>query len=143
MTTTARITINDLLHELRFVTSRSSGPGGQNVNKVNSRVTLRWDVANSGVLSTEQRTLITRKLARYITHHGVLILQSQNSRSQLQNKEAANQKLDLLLRKAFTLKKPRKSTRPTGASKAKRLEGKKSVSEKKQWRKKLYGYDSG
>lgn len=133
-----RITSQNIVHELHFVTSRSSGPGGQHINKTNSRVTLRWNVANSTALTHEQRLLIIQKLARYISHDGDLVLHAQTSRSQLQNKSQVIQKLDTLLQKAFAVKKKRMATRPTSASRLKRLEGKKRKAEKKQWRKKLY-----
>jgi ribosome-associated protein len=132
-----RIRNSDILHELRFVTSRSRGPGGQNVNKVNSRVTLRWNVARSKALTDEQRQLITQRLGRYISLDGELMVHAQSSRSQLQNKAVTIQKLNTLLEKAFAVKRKRKTTRPTGASKVNRLEGKKRLSEKKQWRKKM------
>ncbi|QOI98261.1 MAG: aminoacyl-tRNA hydrolase [Flammeovirgaceae bacterium] len=133
-----RITSQNIVHELHFVTSRSSGPGGQHINKTNSRVTLRWNVANSTALTHEQRLLSIQKLARYISHDGDLVLHAQTSRSQLQNKSQVIQKLDTLLQKAFAVKKKRMATRPTSASRLKRLEGKKRKAEKKQWRKKLY-----
>jgi ribosome-associated protein len=132
-----RITVADIMNELRFVASRSSGPGGQHVNKVNTRITLRWDITHSNTLTEEQRQAIRKKLARYIFADGELILQSSESRSQLANKEMVIEKLDVLLKKAFTLTKKRKATRPTTASRLKRLEGKKHQSEKKQWRKRL------
>ncbi|MFN3840231.1 MAG: alternative ribosome rescue aminoacyl-tRNA hydrolase ArfB [Cyclobacteriaceae bacterium] len=137
MTTSSRIKVSDVFHELRFTSSRSSGPGGQNVNKVNSRVSLRWDVAHSRVLTDEQRSTLTRSMGRFISLDGVLMLQAQESRSQHQNKEAVLQKLDELLRKAFTKERPRKRTRPTTASKEKRIDRKKRLSDKKQWRKKI------
>jgi ribosome-associated protein len=133
-----RITTADIYHELRFVTSRSSGPGGQNVNKVNSRVTLRWDVAHSSILTDEQRQLILQKLTRYISRDGELILHAAENRSQLQNKETVVKKLNALLQKAFTVVKKRTATRPTAASKIKRLESKKRKSEKKQWRRDVF-----
>jgi ribosome-associated protein len=132
-----RITVADIMNELRFVASRSSGPGGQHVNKVNTRITLRWDITHSNTLTEEQRQAIRKKLARYIFADGELILQSSESRSQLANKEMVIEKLDVLLKKAFTLTKKRKATHPTTASRLKRLEGKKHQSEKKQWRKRL------
>lgn len=138
MTRPQRLTTADICHELRFVTSRSSGPGGQNVNKVNSRVTLRWDVAHSGILTDEQRQLILQKLARYISRDGELILHAAENRSQLQNKETVVKKLNALLQKAFTVVKKRTATRPTAASKVKRLESKKRKSEKKQWRRYVF-----
>ncbi|MCK6618532.1 MAG: aminoacyl-tRNA hydrolase [Cyclobacteriaceae bacterium] len=132
-----RIKSQNIAHELHFVTSRSSGPGGQNTNKVNSRVTLRWSVVNSTVLTQEQRALIMQKLARYISQNGDLVLHAQTSRSQFQNKAEVITKLDALLQKIFAVKRKRVATRPTSASRLKRLEGKKRNAEKKQWRKKL------
>jgi ribosome-associated protein len=126
----------NLLSELVFTTSRSSGPGGQNVNKVNSKVTLKLDVINSSKLSGEEKELIMKKLATKITKEGVLVLTSQDKRSQLQNKEEVLQRFDQLLRKAFTPKKSRKATKPTKASRQNRINEKKQRSEKKQWRQK-------
>lgn len=124
-------------HELVFTTSRSSGPGGQNVNKVNTKVTLKWDVLNSTATTEEQRVLIREKLKSYFTKEGVLILMAQDKRSQLANKEAVLYKLDQLLKKAFVRKKVRKATKPSKTAVKKRLESKKQHAEKKQWRKKL------
>jgi ribosome-associated protein len=124
-------------HELVFTTSRSSGPGGQNVNKVNTKVTLKWDVLNATSITEEQRVLIREKLKSYFTKEGVLILMAQDKRSQLANKEAVLHKLDQLLKKAFVRKKVRKATKPSKTAVKKRLESKKQHAEKKQWRKKL------
>jgi ribosome-associated protein len=126
----------ELLQELDFVTSRSSGPGGQNVNKVNTKVTLKWDVAHSMVLSAEQKEVIARKLAARITHAGILFITAQDKRSQLQNKEEVLRKLDQLLADAFAFRKIRRATKPGKASKQKRIKEKKIRSEKKQWRQK-------
>lgn len=127
----------EILHEFVFTTSRSSGPGGQNVNKVNTKVTLKWDVLNATSITDEQRTLIREKLKSYFTKEGVLILMAQDKRSQLANKEAVLQKLDQLLKKAFVRKKVRKATKPSKTAVKKRLESKKQHAEKKQWRKKI------
>lgn len=127
----------DLIHELTFTTSRSSGPGGQNVNKVNSKVTLKFDVLHSPVLSQEQKELITKKLATRITTEGKLVLTSQDNRSQIQNKEDVISKLNDLLKKVFTPRKVRKATKPSNAAKHAREKSKKLRSEKKQWRQKL------
>jgi len=126
----------DLSSELMFTMSRSSGPGGQNVNKVNTKVTLKFDVVNSSVLTAEQKELIVRKLATRMTKEGVLILTAQEKRSQLQNKEAAVSKLDHLLAKTFTHRKARKATKPGKAAHHARIKAKKHRSEKKQWRSK-------
>src|SRR5687768_758351 len=86
--------VNRLGRELNFSVSRSSGPGGQNVNKVNSKVTLKFDIANSLVLTPEEKEVIIRKLATKLTTGKVLILSAQESRSQLENKEAVLMKLE-------------------------------------------------
>ena len=126
-----------LLHELTFITSRSSGPGGQNVNKVNSKVTLKWDLAHTSILNADQKEIVFKKLASRITTEGVLMITSQDKRSQLENKAAVLSKLDQLLIKAFAPTKLRKATKPTKAAKHKRIKTKKLHSEKKQWRQKL------
>ena len=126
-----------LNRELDFTASRSEGPGGQNVNKVNSKITLRWDITNSLIISDEAKKQIKDKLSSFITKDGILILSAQDKRSQLQNKEAVMQKLDWLLLKAFEIKKRRKPTKPSKAAKAERIRKKKLLSEKKQWRQKF------
>jgi ribosome-associated protein len=126
--------ISSIYSEFSFGTSRSSGPGGQNVNKVNTKVTLLWNIAESSSLTLDQKEIITAKLAAYITKEGVLQLTSQETRSQLQNKEEVVQKLQRLLVKAFTKQKPRKATKPTKAAKRKRILEKKQHGEKKKWR---------
>ena len=126
--------ISAISSEFIFSASRSSGPGGQNVNKVNTKVTLQWDVSGSVVLTDEQRETIKTKLKSYITKEGALQLTSQEKRSQLQNKEAVVEKLEQLLTKAFEKKKPRKATKPSKAAKQKRVLNKKQHGEKKKWR---------
>jgi ribosome-associated protein len=127
--------IDQLKPELKFTTTRSSGPGGQNVNKVNTRVILKFDVTRSAILSEDQKQVVLKNLARFITREGALVLTSQASRSQFQNKETVVLKLGEILRKAFTPKKKRKPTKPGRAVKQKRLQQKKQHAEKKQWRK--------
>jgi len=131
------MTSAELLPELEFTTSRSSGPGGQNVNKVSTKVILRWNVLHSTLITDEQKVLLLNKLSSQLTREGELIINSQESRSQLQNKETAVEKLDALLRKALTKPKARKATKPTKSSKVKRVDNKKRHAEKKQWRKRL------
>jgi Protein chain release factor B len=86
-----KVHVHHIFSELVFTTSRSSGPGGQNVNKVNSKVTLKFDVTNSQLLSEEQKVIITGKLSHHLTNEGVLMLTSQDKRSQLENKESVVQ----------------------------------------------------
>ena len=128
------IAVNDIFHELKFSTARSGGPGGQNVNKVNSKVILKWDIAQSVILSEESKQLLLLKLKSHCTHDGELMLQSQESRSQLDNKENVVRKLERLLKKAFEVQKPRKKTKPGKAAVEKRMKEKKKHSDKKKWR---------
>ena len=130
----SRITVHDILPEVEFSTSRSSGPGGQNVNKVNSKVALRWDVSKSELLTDEQKMLMRAKLKSHMTQKGLVIVQAQEKRSQLDNKAMAIVKLDRLLARAFEIKKPRQKTKPGKSTVQKRLSGKKLHSEKKKWR---------
>lgn len=129
-----RPTSSLLFSEFEFLTSRSSGPGGQNVNKVNTKVTLRFDVTNSQILTIEEKEIIKQKLITRLTTENVLILTSQEKRSQLQNKESVLAKFDKLLIKAFEKKKTRKSTRPSKGAIQNRIQKKKQNSEKKKWR---------
>ena len=127
----------DIMSELSFSASRSSGPGGQNVNKVNTKITLKWDVVRSSLINEEQMELLMRKLASQLTTDGVLMVSAQENRSQLQKKEEAIKKLDEILAKAFHQKKIRKPSKPSKAVKRKRVEGKRIHAEKKEWRRKL------
>jgi ribosome-associated protein len=123
--------------ELQFTMSRSSGPGGQNVNKVNTKVTLKLDIAQSFVLTPEEKEIILRKLASKITTDGILVITAQDKRSQLQNKEAALAKLEQWMTKAFAKKKARKATKPSKGAIQNRIDKKKKASEKKQWRRRI------
>lgn len=118
------LNVPDLLAEIQFITSRSGGPGGQNVNKVNSKVELRFDVRNSSLLSDEQKETLLIKLSGKISLEGVLSVVSQRERSQLANKEDAISKFYSLISKALRPVKPRKRTKPTRSSVEKRLTGK-------------------
>lgn len=122
--------------ELDFTASRSDGPGGQNVNKVNSKITLRFDIRNSTILTPEEKTQLLQKLRSRVTNEGVLILSSQESRSQLANKEIVVAKFDEWIRKALEPVKARKKTKPSKSSAEARIKSKKLRSEKKKWRQK-------
>lgn len=131
------VNIPDLSSEFQFFTSRSSGPGGQNVNKVNSKVELRFDIQNSSLLTDDQKEILHTKLATKITSEGILSVVSQRDRSQLANKEDAIEKLYLLISKALKPVIRRRKTKPTKSSVEKRLTGKRIKSEIKQNRQKL------
>lgn len=122
------------MKELDFQTARSSGPGGQHVNKVESKVQLYFDVQNSTVLSEEEKEKLSQKFKNKIDLEGKLQLQSQEKRSQIQNKELVVKKFYDLLRKAFEKRKIRKATKPTKAAVEKRIKEKKARSEKKAGR---------
>jgi len=121
--------------EFVFQASRSGGPGGQNVNKVSSKVELRFHIANSNLLNDEEKTIIAEKLINKINNLGELILVSQTERSQLQNKEKVMEKFYFLINKALTPRKKRLNTKPTKASVEKRLESKRVQSRIKANRK--------
>lgn len=129
--------IPDLSSEFQFITSRSSGPGGQNINKVNSKVELRFDIQNSLLLSEEQKILLQEKLTTKISTEGILSVVSQVDRSQLANKEDAIRKFYIFISKALKPVKRRKSTRPTKGSIERRLTGKRIKSDIKQNRQKI------
>jgi ribosome-associated protein len=124
----------DFTVELKFSATRSSGPGGQNVNKVSTKVELRLNIDSSSLLTEDEKVLLTEKLATRITVSGDLILVSQSERSQLKNKEKVIEKFYALLKRALTPKKERKPTVPSKASKEERLEEKRNQSEKKNRR---------
>ncbi len=123
--------------EINYSATRSSGPGGQNVNKVNTRVELRFSVDNSQFLSAIEKNKIRFKLKNRINIEGELVLVSQVERSQWQNKEVVTNKFFVLIGKALTPIKKRIKTSPTKLSRLKRLESKKRMSQKKQLRKPL------
>lgn len=120
--------------EFTFTASRSGGPGGQHVNKVSTKVELRFDVLKSNLLTEEEKKIIQNKLLSKINSEGELILVSQSERTQLLNKEKVIEKFYLLLAKALTPVKKRKPTRPSKAAKEKRLEEKRMQAEKKERR---------
>ena len=122
------------ISELEFSTSRSGGPGGQNVNKLETRVELRFDIARSPSLTDAQRSIILARLKSRIDREGVFRIVAQASRSQWSNKQEAIDKLVQLLQEALKPRKARKRTAPTKSARERRLQGKKLLSEKKRAR---------
>jgi ribosome-associated protein len=131
----------DFYKEFQFVASRSSGAGGQNVNKVSSKIALRFDVFNSLLLSDDQKAILKEKLGHALSLEGILQITSQEDRSQLINKEICVKKFYALLTKCFTKQKKRRPTKPTKSSVRVRLDGKKKESQKKASRSKG-GFDA-
>ncbi len=125
----------DFSKEFSFAFSLSSGPGGQHVNKVNTRVELRFELMNSQLLTEQEKSILNQKLKSYITSSGDLILSSQTERSQIRNKEEAIRKFYFLVREALKPSRIRKPTKPTFASLAKRRKKKSMLFEKKILRK--------
>jgi len=120
--------------ELSFAASRSGGPGGQNVNKVSTKITLSFDVDRSAALSDDQKRRIAEKLATRINNDGILQVVSQRTRSQEMNRADAVERFAELLRKALTPRRARFKTRLPRAAKEQRLQEKKKRSVKKQAR---------
>lgn len=126
----------DFESELKFQASRSGGKGGQNVNKVSTKIELNFDVINSKLLSDEEKNILAEKLKNKIDKNGILRIVSQNERSQYLNKLGAVKKFYTLTGKAFKKEKTRHKTKPTISSKEERLTVKKIVSHKKSNRSK-------
>ncbi len=122
------------LSELHFRFARSSGPGGQHVNRSATRVELLFDVAGSPTLTEAQRERVRKVLAPYIDSHGTLRLVSQAFRSQFRNREEVVERFQLLMRQAMRVPKRRHPTRPPQAAQEKRLASKRRRSELKRQR---------
>jgi ribosome-associated protein len=132
------VVINDNLTipfgELDFRFSTSSGPGGQHVNKTSTKVTLRFDIAQSPTLDDETRARLLNKLAQRIDKAGVLQVHAQDSRSQFRNRETAVSRFQQLLALALIRKKPRKKRKKSRAATERRLTAKKKQGDKKKAR---------
>jgi len=124
-------------NECIFRTSRSSGKGGQHVNKTESKVGLWFDVAASTMFTDEEKTRILSRLASSITVDGYLQLSCEEQRSQLQNKQSVIERAIAMLEKSLVVAKPRRRTKPSKAAVEKRLEEKRKQSFKKSERSKL------
>ena len=125
-----------LLSELKFKAVRSSGAGGQNVNKVSSKVVLSFDLANSFGLTEEEKELLQTKIANKLTQEAILIITSEEDRSQFKNKEIAIKKFLKVIENGLIVPKERKEIKVSRRAKEKRLNAKKVMSVLKQNRKK-------
>ena len=143
--------MNDVLHineqmvipltESTFSASRASGPGGQHVNKAETRVQLRWNPSRSVALTETDRAQVCDRLAARLTTTGDIVLACGIHRSQRRNRQTCLDRLARLLRAALVPVQPRHKTRPTSASREKRLQQKKHRSDTKQRRRKPTGDD--
>jgi len=124
-----------LISELSLKAIRSSGSGGQNVNKVSTKIELHFDVNDSIGLNDDEKALIEETLATRLTKNGFLILQCDESRSQLKNKQIVKERFLDIINEALTVKKERIPTKTPKAIKRKRLKNKKQISQKKASRK--------
>jgi len=123
-----------LRSELEFKASRSGGKGGQHVNKVSTKVELKFDIENSKILTAQQKERLLDRLKNRINKEDVLYMSCDTERSQLANKKKVVERFYQLLEKSLKIEKPRKPTRPTKSSKEKRISKKKKHSEKKKLR---------
>ncbi len=112
-------------NEIKVSFARSSGAGGQNVNKTSTKATVHWSVDHSHILTPEEKARVRSKLANRISNYGEIVITSEEERSQPQNRILATSRLQTLVTKALHIPKKRQPTRPTKASKLRRIESKK------------------
>ena len=127
---------HELIKELKFKAIRSSGAGGQHVNKVSSKIELTFNLADSNELSERQKEILFKKLANRLTKENVLILFSDETRSQHRNKELVIKRFLVLIKQGLQKPKIRRATKPTKASVKRKAENKRKTSLKKSLRKK-------
>jgi ribosome-associated protein len=113
-------------HEIVESASRSSGPGGQHVNKTSTRVTLRWNARTSSALTATQRRRLLRELASRLTRDGELLVHASRQRSRARNRELARERLAELIREAVATPRRRIATRPSSGSKVRRADAKRA-----------------